>query len=71
MVTLLPERKIVGCKWVDTVMLNPDGSLARIKARLVVKRYSQVYILDYVDTFSPTAKMTFVWVLVSLAVTYH
>jgi len=29
------------------VKLNTDGSLARLKARLVVKEYSQVYVMDY------------------------
>jgi len=27
--------------------LNPDGSLTRLKACLVVKGYSQVYVIDY------------------------
>jgi len=70
LVTLPPGKKVVGCKWVDTIKLNPDGSLARLKTRLVAKRYSQVYGLNYVDTFSPVAKMTSVQILVLLVATY-
>jgi len=65
------EEEIIGCKWVYSVKLNPDGSLARLKARLIAKSYSQVYGLDYVDTFFPVVKMTSVRINVSLAVTYH
>jgi len=32
--------------------VTPYGSLARLKARLVGKEYSQVYGLNYVGTFS-------------------
>jgi len=53
------------------VKLNPDGSLARLKARLVAKWYSHVYGLDYVGTSSPVTKMTSVRILVSLASIYH
>ena len=45
-----------------------SGSL---KGRLVVQRYSHVHELDYMDTFSPIANMTYVRVLASLAATYH
>jgi len=47
------------------------GPLARLKKRLVVKRYSQMYELDYVYIFSPIAKMISVRFLVSLVATYH
>jgi len=40
--------------------------MARLKARLVTKEYSQLYGLNYVDTFSSVTKMTFVWILVAL-----
>jgi len=38
LVTLSSGKKAVGCKWVYNVKLNLDGSLARLKARLVAKR---------------------------------
>ena len=62
------------CCWVQMssyYQVKPRGSLARLNARLVAKGYSQVYVLDYVDTFSPVTKMIFVRIMVSLAVTYH
>ena len=45
-------------------------SLARLKARLVAKRYSQTYGVDYQDIFYPVAKITSVRLLISLAITY-
>ena len=54
----LPEgKKTVGCRWIFTVKLNPDGSINRYKVRLVAKGYTQKYRIDYEDTFVPVAKM--------------
>ena len=49
---------------------NPDGSVARLKARLIAKGYAQTYGIDYSDTFSPIAKLTFVHLFVSLTASY-
>lgn len=32
-----PGHKVIGCKWVLTVKLKPNGFTARYKARLVAK----------------------------------
>ena len=53
-----------------TVKVNPNGSIAWLKTRLVAKGYAQTYSLDYSDTFSLVAKMTYVWLFISLAATY-
>ncbi|KAJ9707458.1 hypothetical protein PVL29_002475 [Vitis rotundifolia] len=43
LVDLPQEKKVVGCKWVFAVKVNPDGSVARLKARLVTRGYAQTY----------------------------
>ena len=58
MVTLPLKKKVIECKWVYSVKLNPDEPLALLKARLAAKGYSHVYELDYVDTISSVTKMT-------------
>jgi hypothetical protein len=60
-------KKTVGCKWVFIVKVNPNGSTARLKAKLVAKGYVQTYGVDYSGTFSPMAKLASVRLFISLA----
>jgi len=40
----LPSRKsVVGCKWVFTIKVGPDGTIDRLKARFVAKGYTQFF----------------------------
>ena len=70
LVPLPTVKKVIGCHWVFAVKFNSDGSIARLKVRLVAKGFAQIYAVDYSDTFSPVAKLTFVRLFISLAASY-
>lgn len=68
----LPTDKLtIGCKWVFTFKVNPNGSVARHKAGLVAKEYAQTYGVDYSDTFSPVAKVTPIRLFISLTASHY
>lgn len=51
-----PEQNVLRCKQVFWNKENPDGSLAKRKARLVVNGMRQRDGLDYNQTFAPVVK---------------
>ncbi|GKV41334.1 hypothetical protein SLEP1_g48880 [Rubroshorea leprosula] len=54
--SLPPKKNAVGVKWVFRTKMNPNGSIHKHKARLVVKGYAQQAEIDYGDTFAPVAR---------------
>ena len=63
-------KRTGGCKWVFSLKYNSDGTSNRYKAHLVVKGFTQSYGVDYFETFSLVAKLTYIRVILSLATNF-
>ncbi|GKA33761.1 retrovirus-related pol polyprotein from transposon TNT 1-94 [Tanacetum coccineum] len=70
LVDLPAHKNPIGYKWVFSVKMNPNGLIARLKARLIAKGYAQTYGIDYSKTFSPVVKISSIRLFISLAATY-
>ena len=67
-VATLPDGvKALGCLWVFKVKCGPDGKVSRYKARLTVNGKTQVYGINYSETFAPVAFATTIRLLLALA----
>ncbi|KAL4387066.1 hypothetical protein GQ457_09G030440 [Hibiscus cannabinus] len=66
--TNLPSGKhAIGVKWVYRTKFNPDGTIFKHKARLVVKGCAQIGGVDYGDTFAPVARLDTIKLLIAIA----
>ncbi|KAK4400511.1 Retrovirus-related Pol polyprotein from transposon RE1 [Sesamum angolense] len=71
LVNLPPGCTTIGCKWIFKKKLKPNGSVDKFKARLVAKGFKQKERIDYFDNYSPVARLTTIWVLITLALVYN
>ena len=65
---LPPDRQAIKSKWVFRIKKNSDGSLDKYKARLVAKGFTQVYGVDFQETYAPVAGISTIRCLVAWAV---
>ena len=68
LIILPPSKSLVGCRWVYTVKVGPNGKVDRFTTRLVAKGYTKQYGSDYYDTFSPMDKIASIRLLLSRVV---
>ena len=61
-----PYMNVVGSKWVFKAKLKADGTLNRLKVKLVAKGYHQVDGIDYAETFSPIIKPSIIRLVLSI-----
>ena len=63
----MPPKPPVSSKWVFRIKYNEDGSIAKYKARLCARGFSQKADIDYSETFSPVIRHTSLRILLSIA----
>jgi len=68
--TLVPRpknRKVISCKWIFKHKKDEFGRINRLKSRLVARGFTQVYGVDYLDTFAPVAKLATIRALFAIS----
>ncbi|GJS77923.1 retrotransposon protein, putative, ty1-copia subclass [Tanacetum coccineum] len=70
LVDLPPGYNTIGSKWRFKKKTDMDGIVHVYKARLVAKGYTQLYGVDYEETFSPVADIRAIRILISIAAYY-
>ncbi|KAI1001931.1 hypothetical protein K3495_g6271 [Podosphaera aphanis] len=68
---ILEEKKILSNRWIFTKKFDEKGNLTRYKARLVAQGFSQGYIYQYSDTFSPVVRFDSFCLLIAIAAYFN
>src|SRR5205823_7852929 len=64
------NRHIVSSKWALKHKRDEMGRTIRLKARLVARGFSQIYGIDYLDTYAPVVKLASIRILLAIAAIY-
>ena len=67
MVERPPGANVAGSKWVLRIKKNSAGEVEKYKARLVARGFTQIYGVDYYETYAPVARLASFRILLALA----
>nr|GEV29279.1 hypothetical protein [Tanacetum cinerariifolium] len=70
LVELPPNARTIGSKWLFKKKTDTDGAIYVFKARMVAKGFTQTYMVDYEETFSPIADIRAIRILIAIAAYY-
>ena len=62
---------LVGCRWIFKIKRDKDGNISKFKARLVAQGFTQVYGIDYAETYAPVARYSSIRLILALASHYN
>jgi Reverse transcriptase (RNA-dependent DNA polymerase) len=62
-----PGKNIVNCKLIFKIKRKADGSILKYKACLVAHSFTQIYGVDYYETYSPVARMASFCTIITIA----
>lgn len=71
---LLPlpqDKKTISCRWVFVIKHNANSYANQYKVRLVAYKFTEMYVIDYNETFVLVAKMNAIRVLLSFVVSFN
>ena len=61
------SKNVVGSKWLYRIKRKADSSIEKYKARLVARGFTQIYGVDYFDTYSLVAQLTTIRYILAMA----
>ena len=64
------DANLVGCRWIFKIKRDQDGNVIKFKARLVAQGFTQVYGIDYAETYAPVARYASIRLILALAAHY-
>lgn len=68
------DKKIVRCRWIFAGKYKIDGMIKHFKVGLMAKGYTQIYGIDYIETFTLISKINttinIIWVLLALGTNF-
>ena len=61
------DKNIIGCRWVFRIKRDANGKVLKYHARLVAQGFTQIYGIDFQETFAPVARLSSIRTIIALA----